>query len=378
MLPILPAGNISSAYRNPHTCWQHHAALTGGMTYSEPARTAARRTRSLASSSSSAVPTMGITVYGCGQDEAVLFREMAPRFGVTLTITVAAASEGNAELARGNRCISVGHKTRVTNSTLLALGQVSVVYISTRSIGYNHIDVNYAQSVGICVVNVAYSPDSVADYTLMLMLMAVRNAKSVICRTDTHDYRLHDVRGKELRDLTVGVVGTGRIGSAVLDRLRGVSCRTLAYDSRATAAAHYVPLDGLLEQSDILTLHTPLNADTHHLLHRRRIEQMKHGAFIINTGRGPLLDTESLLSALESGRLGGAALAVLEGEDGIFCADCRNPPIENTPLPRLPQLPNVIISPHTAYYTDHALSDTIENTIVNCLTFEKENAAWTS
>jgi D-specific alpha-keto acid dehydrogenase len=210
------------------------------------------------------------------------------------------------------------------------------------------------------------------------MLMTVRNAKSVIRRADVHDYRLHDARGKELRDLIVGVVGTGRIGSAVLDRLRGFSCRTVAYDPHPAVAAHYVPLEELLKQSDIVTLHTPLTPDTHHLLDRRRIGQMKHGAFIINTGRGALLDTESLLSALESGQLGGAALDVLEGEDGIFYADCRNTPIGDTPLPRLQELPNVIISPHTAYYTDHALIDTVENTIVNCLAFEKEKKAWTS
>jgi D-specific alpha-keto acid dehydrogenase len=321
---------------------------------------------------------MGITVYGCGPDEAALFREVAPRFGVVPIITGAAVSEANIELASGNRCISVGHKTPVTNSALLALGRAGVRYVCTRSVGFNHIDVHYARSVGIAVGNVAYSPDSVADYTLMLMLMAVRNAKSVIRRTDIHDYRLHDVRGKELRDLTVGVIGTGRIGSAVLDRLRGFSCRTLAHDTRPTGAARYVPLDELLEQSDIVTLHTPLTAETHHLLDRGRVERMKHGAFIINTGRGPLLDTRSLLSALESGRLGGAALDVLEGEDGIFYADRRNTPIENTPLSRLQQLPNVIISPHTAYYTDHALRDTVENTIINCLTFEKEKTAWIS
>jgi len=324
------------------------------------------------------ISSLGITVYGCGPDEAALFRETAPDFGVVPTITGAAAAEANVELAAGNRCVSVGHKTPVTNSTLRALSRAGVRYVSTRSIGYDHVDVNYARSVGICVGNVAYSPDSVADYTLMLMLMAVRNAKSVLRRTDAHDYRLLDVRGKELRDLTVGVVGTGRIGSAVLDRLRGFGCRTLACDARPTAAARCVPLGELLARSDIVTLHTPLTADTHHLLDRRRIEQMKRGAFIVNTGRGPLLDTESLLTALESGRLGGAALDVLEGEDGIFYADCRNTHIDNTPLSRLQQLPNVIISPHTAYYTDHALSDTVENTIINCLTFEKETTAWTS
>jgi D-specific alpha-keto acid dehydrogenase len=98
---------------------------------------------------------------------------------------------------------------------------------------------------------------------------------------------------------------------------------------------------------------------------------MKHGAFIINTGRGSLLDTEALIPALESGRLGGAALDVLEGEEGIFYADYRNKPIESKLLLRLQKLPNVLITPHTAYYTDHALRDTVENTIINCLKFER-------
>lgn len=343
------------------------------MTHSEPVRAAARRTRSPAASSPAAVPAMGITIYGCGQDEAALFREMAPRLGVIPTITESAVSEANVDLAFGNRRISVGHKTRITNSTLLALGRAGVTYISTRSIGYNHIDVEYAASVGISVENVAYSPDSVADYTLMLMLMAVRNAKSTVRRADLHDYRLNDARGKELRDLTIGVVGTGRIGTAVMDRLRGFGCRILAHDNHPRTAADYVPLDELLRLSDIVTLHTPLNADTHHLLNRQRIEQLKHGAFVINTGRGPLLDTEALVPALESGKLGGAALDVIEGEEGIFYADRRDKPIESKPLLRLQKLSNVLISPHTAYYTDHALSDTVENSITNCLKFESRN-----
>ena len=340
------------------------------MSRGEPATTAARRPRSLASRSCSTVPTTGITIYGCGQDEAVLFREMAPRFGVLPTITEAAASEANTDLAFGNRCISVGHKTRITDSTLLALSRAGVAYISTRSIGYNHIDVQYAESVGISVENVVYSPDSVADFTLMLMLMVVRDAKSIIRGADVHDYRLSGVRGKELRDLTVGVIGTGRIGAAVVDRLRAFGSRILACDNRPSTAVDYVPLDELLQHSDIVTLHTPLTADTHHLLNRQGIAQMKHGAFVINTGRGPLLDTEALLSALEGGRLGGAALDVVEGEEGIFYADCRDRRIESKPLLRLQELPNVLISPHTAYYTDHALSDTVENSIINCLNFE--------
>ena len=317
---------------------------------------------------------MGITIYGCEPDEAALFREMAPRFGVMPTLTEGAASDATIELALGNRCVSVGHKTQVANATLRALSRAGVAYISTRSVGYNHIDVEYAARVGICVENVAYSPDSVADYTLMLMLMAVRNAQSVIRRAGTRDYRLHDTRGRELRDLTVGVVGTGRIGMAVIDRLRGFGCRVLAHDVRpGTCPVEYVALDELLQQSDIVTLHTPLTADTHHLLDRRRIAQMKRGAAVINTARGPLLDSEALLSALESGRVAGAALDVLEGEEGTFYADRRNELVESDLLLRLQQLPNVIISPHTAYFTDHALADIVESTLVNCLNFEGGN-----
>lgn len=313
---------------------------------------------------------MGITIYECGQDEAALFRELAPRVGVVPTITGAAVSEGNIGLALGNRCISIGHKTYVTHSTLRALSKAGVRYIATRSVGCNHIDVDYAQAVGISVETVAYSPDSVADYTLMLMLMTVRHARSVIRRADVHDYRLSDPRGKELRDLTIGVVGTGRIGAAVMDRLGGFGCRMLAYDTRPSTSAEYVSLEELLQRSDIVTFHTPLTADTHHLLDRHRIERMKHGAVVVNTGRGALLDTGALVCALESGRLGGAALDVVEGEDGIFYADWSDKPIESRLLLRLHELPNVLISPHTAYYTDHALRDTVENSLTNCLRFE--------
>ncbi|MGW3959142.1 D-isomer specific 2-hydroxyacid dehydrogenase family protein [Amycolatopsis sp. NPDC005003] len=315
-------------------------------------------------------PALGMTIYGCDPDEAVLFRDVAPRFGVTPVITDAPVSEANAELATGTRCVSVGHKTPVGHGTLRALSRAGVAYVSTRSVGYDHIDVGYARSLGISVGNVSYSPDSVADFTLMVMLMLVRDAKSVIRRADEHDYRLNDVRGKELRDLTVGVIGTGRIGAAVVGRLRGFKSRVVAYDSRPRADVEYVELDELLRTSDIVTLHTPLTAETRHLLDRRRLELMKPGAFVVNTGRGPLLDTEALVSALENGTLGGAALDVIEGEEGIFYADCRDRPVGSDLLVRLQKLPNVLVSPHTAYFTEHALGDIVENSIVNCLEFE--------
>ncbi|CAM5683557.1 D-alanyl-D-alanine dipeptidase [Streptomyces fumanus] len=194
-----------------------------------------------------------ITLYGCGPDEAALFRELAPALDVRPVITDAPVCAANAELASGSRCISVDHRTPLTHETLRALARIGVRYISTRSIGYDHIDVAYARRAGMLVENVSYSPDSVADYTLMLMLMTLRDAKAMVRRTDAHDYRLSGTRGKELRDLTVGVVGTGRIGTAVMNRLKGFGCRIMACDERPAAnpgtAVEHVPLDELLLHS---------------------------------------------------------------------------------------------------------------------------------
>jgi D-specific alpha-keto acid dehydrogenase len=316
---------------------------------------------------------LDITVFGCDVDEAVLFREKAPALGITPVITGAAVSETTIELATGNRCISVGHKTDITNSHLLALSHAGVQYISTRSIGYNHIDVASAERLGIRVENVAYSPASVADYTLMLMLMALRHAASVLRRVAAHDYRLPEVRGRELGDLTVGVIGTGRIGAAVIDRLRGFGCRILAHDDRHTTSVDYVPLDELLRESDVVTLHAPLTADTRHLLDGPRLDQLKPGAVVVNTARGALIDTDALIRALETGRMGGAALDVVEDEEGVFYADHRDQPVASERLRRLQRLPNVVVSPHTAYYTERALSDIVENSLQNCLRFEGRN-----
>ncbi|NGN91226.1 D-lactate dehydrogenase VanH-A [Nocardioides sp. KC13] len=318
-------------------------------------------------------PTTGITVYGCAPDEKRIFDSLAPAHGVSLTMTIEPVTEDNAGLARGNRCISVSHKTPISNATLLALHKVGIRYISTRSIGFNHIDVDFAASIGITVGNVSYSADSVADYTLMLMLMAVRQAKATIRRTDAHDYRPGATRGRELRDLTVGVVGTGRIGAAVIDRLRGFGCDVLAHDVRPRPAAdgvEHVTLDTLVERSDIVTLHAPLTGESHHLLDRRRIGRMRPGAYVVNTGRGALIETPALVEALEDERLSGAALDVIEGEEGIFYADLRGREVPNGWLARLQEMPNVLVSPHIAYFTDHALMDTVENSIVNCREFE--------
>jgi len=315
----------------------------------------------------------GITVYGCEHDEADLFDELCPRFGVVPTMTTDAASENSVIAVPGNRCISVGHKSELSAPALHALRDVGVECISTRSIGFDHIDLRAAEHLGITVENVVYAPDGVADYTLMLILMLIRDATGVLDSAARHDFRLGPTRGKDLRDMTVGVLGSGHIGTAVARRLQGFRCRVLAHSKRrsAAAAAEFVPLAELLRESHVVTLHLPLDADTHHVIGRDALATMQSGAFLVNTGRGALVDTGALILALEGGHLGGAALDVLEGEEGIFYVDRTTGPIDHRFLRRLQQLPNVIVTPHTAYYTERALHDTVTRTLTNCLNFER-------
>ncbi len=322
--------------------------------------------------------TVGITVYGCEPDEADLFDELSPHFGISPTITSDAASESTVVSVPRNRCVSVGHKSEISRRVLRAMQDAGTEHLSTRSIGFDHIDVAAAAEMGITVENVVYAPDGVADFTVMLILMAVRDVQEVVNAADRHDFRLARVRGRELRDLTVGVLGVGNIGHAVVSRLHGFGCRVLACTNRrhpTAGAAELVSLPHLLGESDVVTLHLPLTDDTHHIIGHRQIAAMKRDALLVNTGRGALVDTDALVDALERGRLGGAALDVLEGEEGIFYVDRTTTPHDHRGLQRLQQLPNVIVTPHTAYYTRRALHDTVEQTLVDCLRFERNGTS---
>jgi D-specific alpha-keto acid dehydrogenase len=312
-------------------------------------------------------------VYGCDPDEADLFHALAPRFGVVPTTSRVPVSEASITRAAGNRSISVGHKSEVTGPILRELRRAGVEHLSTRSIGVDHIDLAAADALGITVDNVVYPPDGVADHTLMLILMAIRHAKAVVRAADRHDFRA-GARGQDLRDLTVGVVGVGHIGAAVITRLRAFGGRVLgaSHTRRPGVVADFVALADLLRASDVVTLHVPLNARTHHLIGPAQLAAMKPGAILVNTGRGALVDTGALLAALEGGRLGGAALDVLEGEEGIFSAGGPTSAARHHPyLARLQRLPNVVVTPHTAYYTGRALHATVEQTLLQRLRFER-------
>ena len=317
-----------------------------------------------------------ISVFGCEKDERHLFERFAARYGVEICCIDALLRHENACDIPLDSAISVNHKAPVDARLIRMLQKRNIKYLSSRSVGLDHIDLDAARHAGIIVENITYSPQSVAEYTIMLMLMAVRNAGSILRRVNGCDFRLEEKRAPELRDMTVGVIGTGRIGNAVMERLSGFGCAILAYDPNPRANAAYVDLDELLMRSDLVTLHLPLKADTWHILNRERIAQMKRGAIIVNTARGALADTAALTEALEHGRIACAALDVVEGEEGWFYRDCSS--LAPPPFARLLALPNAIITPHTAFYTEHALDDIVRNTVRNFLEYRGGLRKWIS
>lgn len=251
--------------------------------------------------------------------------------------------------------------------------------IALRSAGYNHVDLAAAQALGLAVVRVpAYSPHAVAEHGVGLVLALCRHLHRAYNRTREGDFSLHGLTGFDLHGRTVGIIGSGQIGEVFARIMSGFGCHILAYDpypNRAIEAlgGRFVELDELLAQSDIISLHCPLNDATRHLINADSLERMKRGAMLINTGRGALVDTPALIEALKSGQLGYLGLDVYEEEADIFFADRSDQPLQDDVLARLLTFPNVIITAHQAFLTREALAGIAQTTLANIAAWRAGN-----
>ncbi|MDR3595702.1 D-isomer specific 2-hydroxyacid dehydrogenase family protein [Clostridium sp.] len=321
---------------------------------------------------------MKILAYSHRSDETKFFKEFSEKYNVEVVLTNESPTMKTADLAKGFDCISI-ITTMISEELVEKFHELGVKFISTRTIGYDHIDLKKAKELGIGVGNATYSPNSVADYTIMLMLMAIRKVKLIMEKSNVQDYSLKGVQGKELPNLTIGVLGTGRIGQTVIKHLSGFDCEIVAYDlyenEDVKSYAKYVDLDTLLKNSDIITLHMPATDDNYHMINKNSIRIMKEGVFIINTARGSLINTCDLIQGIEKKKIGGAALDVIEHEANLYYNDLKDQILDNRDLAILKSFPNVIVTPHTAFYTDQAVSDMVENSIKSCIFFSenKEN-----
>lgn len=313
---------------------------------------------------------MRIAVFNCRPDEKELFEFYAKQYQVDLSVTSKSPTLENLSVVEGCIASSV-ITTPIRRDLLEKWKEQGIRTISTRTVGYDHIDLSYAKEIGISISNVSYTPHTVAEYTVMTILMAIRKMKAILNRYQVQDYSLLGVRGKELCNMTIGVVGTGKIGEKVIQNLSGFGCRILAYDpmekDNVRQYAQYVPLEEIWKKSDLVTFHTPAVKSTYHMVDRNSLKQMKTGIILINMARGSLIDTKALIDALESGKVSAAALDVIENEGKIYYNDYKYMVTRNHDIAILNAMPNVLMTPHTAFFTDEAVCDMIHFSLESCV-----------
>ena len=305
-------------------------------------------------------------------DELPFFEKFCAKYNVEYDYTTETPCLENLDMAAGYDVVDV--ITTVFDKPMLKkLNDLESKCIATRTIGYDHIDVEYAKELGLGVIHISYSPNSVADYTIMMMLMGCRKMKHIMERAAIQDYTLKGKLGRELPDCTVGIIGTGRIGRTVIRHLSGFGCKMLAYDlyenDEVKQYAQYTDLETLYKECNIITLHAPATEDNYHMIGTDAIAKMKQGVIIINCARGALIDTDALIDGIESGKVGFAGLDVVEHESGLYYFDRMGEPLHNPRLAILRSYSNVVVSPHTAFYTDEAVANMAENSIIGAIKF---------
>jgi D-lactate dehydrogenase len=283
-----------------------------------------------------------------------------------------------AALAAGHGAVCPFVNDDVGAATLEGLARAGVRHVALRSAGYNHVDLDAAAALGIAVTHVPrYSPHAVAEHAVGLVLALNRRIHRAHARVREGTFALTGLLGDDLHGRTAGVVGTGAIGAVVARILGpGFGCRVLAHDpfpSDAVAAtgAEYVDMDRLLAESDIVTLHCPLTADTHHLIDARAVSRMRDGVMLINTSRGALVDTPAVIAGLKSGRIGHLGIDVYEEEADLFFEDRSDLVIADDVFSRLLTFPNVIVTGHQGFFTRDALRQIAETTMRDVALIER-------
>ena len=280
-------------------------------------------------------------------------------------------NEDTAPLADGCEAVCVFVNDTVNAAVIDRLHAGGVKLIALRSAGYNNVDIEHAFG-RIHVVHVpAYSPYSVAEHAMALLLTSIRRIHKAYNRTREFNFSLNGLTGFDLHGKTVGVVGTGKIGRIFIDICRGFGMKVIAYDKfpAPDSGIDYVSLDELFERSDIISVHCPLTAETRHLIDAAAIARMKKGVVILNTSRGALIDAEALLEGIKARKIGAACLDVYEEESDVFFRDLSGHILGDDLLARLISMPNVIVTSHQAFLTEDALNNIAETTVNNICSY---------
>lgn len=311
---------------------------------------------------------MKVAAFSARPDEKNYFDTFSKAYEMEMILCSEGLSLDNADKTKGCEGVSCcDGSCDLSAPVLQKLAENGVHYIGLRTVGYDSVDLNEAARLGIRVSHSGYSPYSVANYTVMLMLMCIRKAGYIMFRSHTADYSLGPICGFEMQNMTVGVIGTGRIGKAVIKNLSGFGCKIIAYDLFPTEGlenVEYVSLDELYARADIVTLHTFLSEETEHMINDEAISKMKDGVIIINAARGPLVDTKALIAGIENGKIGAVGTDCCEGEDDFIRMDQKyDGRVLNHDYIILKSFQNTIVTPHVAFFTNQAVSDMVESSL---------------
>ncbi len=320
---------------------------------------------------------MKVAVFSSHSFEQPFLEQTNQTYGHELHFFEARLTSQTAVLAAGYPAISCFTTDELPEAVLSSLARDGTRLISLRSAGFNQVDIKAAKRLGLTVTRVpAYSPYAVAEFAVGLILMLNRKLHRAYARVREQNFSLQGLLGFDLHGRTVGIIGTGRIGTVFAQIMHGFGCRLLALDMTPNQTCqqlgvNYVTSSALYQQADIISLHCPLNENSYHLINEEALTQMKQGVMLINTGRGALMDTQAIIRALKSGKVGYLGIDVYEQEEALFFQDLTETIIQDDVFARLQTFPNVVITGHQGFFTREALTHIAEGALKNITAFEE-------
>ena len=319
---------------------------------------------------------MRIVLFSSKPYDREMFERVNERFGHKLTFLEPHLDASTVALANGFDAVCPFVNDRLDERVISSLAGAGVRLITLRSAGFNHVDLKAAREHGMVVARVpAYSPYAVAEHAMALILTLNRKLHRAYNRVREGNFALAGLLGFDLHGKTIGVIGTGKIGTTFCRIAHGFGCEIIAHDpypndTAVGLGAKYEPLETLLSESDVVVLHLPLTPETHHLIDDTALRRMKDGVMLINTSRGGLIDTRAVIRALKAGKVAALGLDVYEEEADLFFEDLSGTVIQDDVFARLLTFPNVLITSHQGFFTQEALEKIAETTLSNATAFE--------
>lgn len=315
----------------------------------------------------SSINKMKITFFSSKPYDKLFFDKFNQEYGFDLAYYETHLGPHIVNAVEHSEAVCVFVNDKLTADVIEVLAQKGVKIIALRCAGFNNVDLEAANRFGIKVCRVpAYSPEAVAEHALAMLLTINRKTHKAYNRVREQNFSLNGLLGFNLHGKTVGVIGTGKIGKAFIKIVAGFGCQVLAYDvfpDEQLIGVTYVPLDELLQKSDIISLHCPLTKENHYLINKETIRQMKSGVTLINTSRGGLINTLAIIEALKTKQVGALCIDVYEQEEKLFFRDLSSSIIDDDNIQRLMSFPNVLITAHQAFFTEEALSEIAQVTL---------------